>query len=1015
MMRVFYIAILFFLLPFSGNSQEFFADYFDIAWGASENSEVMGKINLKENKEYKSKSIPKDYLFQIIEDASNNFDIETEFDQKGRIFGVLRTKKGITLGQQDKDFPIKIALYQGTELLKEKNIVVYLRKKILYDQLRENFIPYTSKITKLYGRFTYTEEELKNTIETLLENDGKFPFSEMYGAHPSDYQAIKDRGALTTDQRNAAREKGIEGDWKNVLKHIGGLGYSYTHSKTYGIPSGNKENLKQLRKALYLSLYQYVSNIGIDGDEVLIEGKPSGPYTGDGIAMMDTYRLISHQVTTHQWELTDPLAASLAQIMPYILKDKGAGDPYAEKLFYELKDYFQLFFAEVLHRREMDNIDGRWKKIADQDYSNGAWSDANIGHRYRSLMLMPIVWADYNQPITYVEYWYDDFFDGTKYEGKKYAKFSPTGILNDLREISKLFSVPTQNYGQSGFNPDGTISHHCDKGSDVAMQDYGFHWLINPLMEATYWNGSSKPINPKSIQFIIDRYNFTYANIIYKNRLDFTAIGRSHLANTKKFIKTELCVDGEELQHLIPEDSNIRGQVKFKNFLKNIKKDRHTSDTSMVFWNADLAIHRRESDGVNYYFSVKNKSVRTVGAEDFSEVRKSWHFGSGVFQLKITGNEYEQIKLNKWDHHTVPGVTEEWRIDPLPLGHSAASGPGGNDFSGQLANGSVAMAGYHHKPKDSYTSANAKKSYYMIENIGTAVGTDIKRVRKGQEKSIVTTIDQNYFESPITYFDGKKVHTLQPEDSHNITFESSKNTWVHFANKGYLIFPFKGQRIVIKTNKEVNVTNRLDSTYIKHYTGHYYLPSPKFGTAVIAIDHGVNPSAKTVNQYHYTLVANVPVDSMNKTLKNYEEAYSVSVKEDTYHAVQFKDKLTQVTFFRSGRVPLNDNNWIESNRPALIMFKQNKSDVELSLSNPLHTIDVKKLIVKTNFKLKAGKYLYQLKGINPQKGEYFIVTNDGENSIITVQLPDSSDADRYNNQEAMYAGSPLIVKVPIRN
>ena len=93
-MRVTYVLIICFLLSFNCQSQEIFADYFDINWGATPGTEVMGKLNLKRNKDYKAYPIPKTYQFTLLKDISNSFEIKTEFDPKGRIFGIIKVKPG---------------------------------------------------------------------------------------------------------------------------------------------------------------------------------------------------------------------------------------------------------------------------------------------------------------------------------------------------------------------------------------------------------------------------------------------------------------------------------------------------------------------------------------------------------------------------------------------------------------------------------------------------------------------------------------------------------------------------------------------------------------------------------------------------------------------------------------------------------------------------------------------------------------------------------------------------------
>lgn len=86
-------------------------------------------------------------------------------------------------------------------------------------------------------------------------------------------------------------------------------------------------------------------------------------------------------------------------------------------------------------------------------------------------------------------------------------------------------------------------------------------------------------------------------------------------------------------------------------------------------------------------------------------------------------------------------------------------------------------------------------------------------------------------------------------------------------------------------------------------------------------------------------------------------------------------------------------------------YKKNQNEPLIIL--PLQMIHPTSFVIETQFdpkkqifgvvKVKEGMYAYSLKGINPEPVEHFKVTLNGDISTITVQLPDNTDADRYNN------------------
>ena len=648
----------------------------------------------------------------------------------------------------------------------------------------------------------------------------------------------------------------------------------------------------------------------------------------------------------------------------------------------------------------MDDYKQRWKNISDKNYSEGAWSDANISHRMRTLMAMPIFWADYNRPLTYVPYWYDDYYDGTQFEGLTFAKnWSPKGVINDLKSWCNKLSLPSHVYNQAGFHPDGTITHHCGhSASDAAMVAYGYERLTKVNDAIDYFKDTKYPLKDSSYQFLTDHLNYTYRRMIYKNGLNFTVAGRSFFSNLSDFGTKEVCTAISRMEKGESFLTKLEGGTELVQLKNNLKNHTHQFSGTVSFWNADYLVHRNEDNACNYFFSVKHKSVRTAGAEDFDKVRKSWHAGSGVFLLKVDGNEYTKDILAQADWHTLPGVTEEWRSDLMPKGPASASMPGGNEFSGMLTDGVFGLTGYHHSPIDNYTSAEALKSYYLIGRTGTALGSNIKRKNNSVTiEDIVTCVDQSRLSSNLTYMINGRKGIIQPGESVSIKEVLNQPAWIFHNNKGYLIYPMPSQELLIKTGTEINITAKdLNVVESSNY--------------IIAVSHSANPAETKVDGYHYVLIANAVLNKMPILLKEYPENTKTYISTNRYHALyNTNEKLAQVVFYKPGQAVFG-NYKINSDQPALIMINDLGDKIRVSLTDPLHNLNTSHITLKMNQLLKEGTYPYTFEGIKRHQGEKAMVSSSSaDESTITSCLPDIEDGEFYNYQEQMYAGASVVI------
>lgn len=975
--------------------EKVFANYFDIPVNSPEGTEVIGRIHLERNKDVLTSPIPAGYHFEILKQADGLFNLETRYDLSKRIMGVLTVAKGQSTGSAPSNHRLTIALKDGDKQLKKFNINVKVVKETLWSLFNRRYTPKTLENKRLYGRIKYSDDEVAAKIDELKNNGWKFAgLEKCYQGRPQDYVAKFDP---TNDHLPTGT---IEYDWEKVVNQIGGLGYSYATSKIYG-PKGNPEKRKELRETLYQAILTYTNSVPVEGNEVMVDGKPIGNCTGDGFGMLQAHKMAGMQTPTHQWTLTDPLVVPVLHLMPELLKGMRNQDETCLKVHNALIRYLQIFFAEIENRRAIDNPDGRWGELQDTIYSSGAWADANLGHRSRTMLALPIIWADYNCPLTYVQYWYSDFYHDQPFKGFSYSHgWSPHGIVADVSRWMTKYNIVAHKYIQSGFQPDGTVSHHIANATDAAMVAYGFEWLTDCNNGYSYFRNTKFKIGDKYYQFQLDRLLNVYPKLFYKQRMDFLVAGRSFLDDMHRFTTKTYIQAVNSMLNAQNKGSKLNGVEELKDVCRQLKNNTFEYSGTDAYWVNEYLVHRRGENETPFYASLKLKSERTVGAEDFSKkVRRSWHMGYGILQVKVKGDEYSDKVIRNFDWHALPGLTEEWRTDPLPAkGGAQASLPGLNKISGVLADGKAGMGIYHHLPKETYSSVTAFKSYHFIEDKIIALGSDIARLRPGQGNEITTFIDQTALNSPLTWCAGEEIQTVEPGQSVNLTQEIKDVCWLHQGSKGYVILPVKQLSLQIKSGKEINITDRTIAD-----------KKPNF---IIAVSHGVQPGQNRDNAYRYIQLPNVSAEEMPERVEALLKDLEFTMQDGAAHAVYSDtDKTWQYAFFKPGSISVGKTT-VTSNDVAQIMLRDNGAEWVLSVNNPMPDGQKQTLTFSTSAKLPAGTYTYQTKGVYPLEGETVTVTSEGKGSKVTVELPDSRDAAKYNYQSDLYAATPIIVNIP---
>lgn len=971
-----------------------FASYFDIPVSSPAGTEITGRIHLERNKDVLTSPIPEGYHFEIIKQSEEGmFALETRYDLSHRIMGVFTVNEGYTTPATPATYRLTVALKENGKLIQKFNVKIRVVKKTLWATLNERYTPTVTNTPRLYGKEKFSDEKVAELLAELKENQWQFKGEKCYTAHPQDY-------AGPVSKLDHWLGGTIEYDWMKVANRIGGLGYAYATSKVYG-PEGNPQKHEELRNALYLALLNYTRSVPVEGSDIEIDGKPIGNCTGDGFSLLEKYKLAGHQISTHQWVMTDPLIVPVLHLMPDLMEGMEKGDKLCLEVHDALIRYFQIFSSIIQSRRTIDNPKGRWGEIQDTLYSAGAWTDANLGHRSRTMLALPIIWADYNRPMTYVQYWYKDFYHDQPFKGFSFSPgWSPNGVVADVAHWMTKNNVVAHHYAQSGFQPDGTISHHVGKGTDAAMVAYGFEWLTDCNTGYQYFKNTPYEIDGKYMQFQLDYLLRVYPKLFYKQGMDFLVAGRSFSEDPQRFVKKTYAKAVSSLLKSISKRSNVEGTEELKALLKRLKNNTYDYSGTDAYWVNEYLIHRRGENETPFYASLKLKSERTVGAEDFDKkIRRSWHLGSGILPLKIRGDEYSDKVLQGIDWHALPGLTEEWRTDPLPLeGGSQAALPGSNTIAGVLADGKTGMGIYHHLPREKYSSATAFKSYHFIEDKIMAQGSGIARLRKGQGIDITTFIDQSVLTTPLTWCVNGKEQEIVPDASVSLTENIDSPCWIHMGEKGYIILPEGEIQLVIKTGQEINVTDRRKKS-----------PQPKY---IIALNHGITPGEKWEDSYRYILLPNVSKDDMPERMENLLKDVKFSQQKGVAHAIcSTTDRTWQYAFFQPGSITVGG---IETTSEDVvqIMLREEKENWILSVGNPMP--DGKKQILSFHLSiaLPQGTYAYKAGGIHPREGETVTVVSNERGSRVTVELPDARDEARYNYQTDLYAATPIVIHLP---
>lgn len=974
------------------------AQYFDIKTGSAAGTEVVGKVNLLSNKDAHKTPVPADYTLAIASDPSNLFQIVNQRDAQSRLFGALRVKAGQTVPAAPADYPLTVALQQRGVTLATASFNVRALAQTQLDKMLAYTKAYCVNQDRLFGRARYAEAEITRLIVETETNGGRFSGYEFYTRPITDYLP----GGPGTGQGR----KTLSTQWQEVASKIGGLGFAYQNvdSKyplTYG-PNGTPANHERLKNALYAALREYIDKVPIDPAQVVINGSPIGGDYGDGIMRLWEKKILSYNDTTHSWIWTDAVTGPAVWLQADLLNDIARGDAAAKALHESLVRFLQIGYGLPIDNREVNDPSARWGQLVNANYTEGAFADANHFHRLRGWLALPTIWADYNRPITYVPYWYDGYFSA--YPGFQLRPgWSPRGSLQDLRFWTTNMLVPAHLYPQSGFHPDGMITHHFDDGVDGrAMWAYGYEWMVAPIDGNALFKRLGLDVGGGDFNLISSMYLYTYDKLIYRGEIDAALLGRSYLGDVKKFT-AGMPATINQMIAARPATTPIDREQELVAWGAALKGGTQQSSGNFPFWVGNYMVHRKggqAGDAGSYMFSVVMGNDAMGATDDFDDPPKLFHASSGLLFARTAGTEYALDARKRWDWHALPGLTEELRTDAIP-GDAHADQIDGSAYAGTASDGVRGFAAMHYRPADTqtYASARADKAWFFPGDEAIALGSGIARRAAGQGRAILTTLDQTRWVGNLTYSIGGGAQTTVTQGATlDQTLAVNAPSWFHQGRTGYFVFPTQAQQVRIRGGSAIVPTDT-DA-------------DPAVNLIHLAIDHGTHPQAAN---YHYEIVPNIGVEQMPARLLALQERIKVVANDEKLQGIYDRGTRTlQLAFHAEGAATWGAGMTVTVDQPALIQLHDNGTSWDLSASDPIHDLSAKELNITLSVALKPGMYEHVLPGIVPRAGKPISVTRPSAGvSHIRVPLPDADDGPSLGYQEALYANVPIRVSIPV--
>ncbi|MCE5250770.1 polysaccharide lyase 8 family protein [bacterium] len=322
------------------------------------------------------------------------------------------------------------------------------------------------------------------------------------------------------------------------------------------------------------------------------------------------------------------------------------------------------------------------------------------------------------------------------------------------------------------------------------------------------------------------------------------------------------------------------------------------------FWRGDIMTHHRP----DYYASARMFSNRLLNTDNPAndEGLKSHHLADGCTYIMRTDWEYHDI-FPVWDWQKIPGTTVE--LTPELAGKICIKGT--RPFAGGVSDGMYGMAAFDFERDGLF----ARKAWFFFDDEFVCLGAGITC---SSDNPVVTTVNQCFLKGDLTVSNGKDSRTVS-RGSHSFTDAA----WVYHDSTAY-IFPEPAQL------RLTNDAQTGDWWSINHM---YSKENVSRDVCTVWFDHGKSPREA---RYAYIVSPGVSLASVARYEKGASPVEILS-NEPEIQAVRHKGLgITGIAFYSPGSLRVAENLEIGAEKPCLLLVKELKDTIEISVSNPVN-------------------------------------------------------------------------------
>jgi chondroitin AC lyase len=390
--------------------------------------------------------------------------------------------------------------------------------------------------------------------------------------------------------------------------------------------------------------------------------------------------------------------------------------------------------------------------------------------------------------------------------------------------------------------------------------------------------------------------------------------------------------------------------------------DPHLS-WNRFFWHSEYFTHQRPG----YFASVRMHSSRnhTMEQPHNEEGLKMHHVGDGSNFVSRTGREYLDI-FPVWDWQKIPGTTVVQK--PVHPHWREIARKGLTDFVGGVSDGEYGAAAFDFRsPHD---ALKARKAWFFFDDAYVCLGSAITAEA---EYPVLTTLNQCLLNTPVAVRTRREKLTLQKG-----THDFSEVSWVLHDGVGY-VFP---------DPQDVHITNGMANgswRQINHQATSSKEPV-QMEVFTLWLDHGVKPQGAA---YAYIVVPSGEARSMENYTKN--STVEILANDEPVQAVTDSQlQISQIVFYRPGKLKLPDNVVIKAESPCMLVVKTNEKHIErMTVSDPSRQLA--ELLIRTSAVVTGSGPGWRATWFKKEK-----------ESVIEIDLP-----------RVGYAGESVTVEFPV--